>query len=143
MTMPIETDEIRRLAITHLFGRKAQEVAQVDLRERSSICDWFVLGTCQSETQLHAILSGVRRDLRKAGAAAIRAEATPGSRWGVLDYGSVIVHVFLRDAREYYSLEKLWKDAPQEVLDPKDYPVPQEAQDVQEDDLPESEEVWS
>lgn len=142
MSTPTETDEIRRLAITHLFGRKAQEVAQVDLRDRSSICDWFVLGTCQSEVQLHAILSGVRRDLRKAGVAALRSEAVPGSRWGVLDFGTVIVHVFLKDAREYYSLERLWKDAPQEVLKAADYPLPQAPDQDDTPELEESEETW-
>lgn len=142
MNKSIETNEIRRLAITHLFGRKAQEVTQVDLRDRSSICDWFVLGTCQSEVQLQAILSGVRRDLRKAGAAALRAEAVPGSHWGVLDFGTVIVHVFMRDAREYYALERLWMDAPQEVLKAEDYPLPEAPDQAENEVFDESEETW-
>lgn len=142
MSKTTETDEIRRLAITHLFGRKAQEVTQVELGDRSSICEWFVLATCQSEVQLQAILSGVRRDLRKAGVAALRAEAVPGTHWGVLDFGSVIVHVFMRDAREYFALERLWMDAPQQVLKAEDYPLP-DAPDLTEiDTSEESEETW-
>lgn len=142
MTKPIETNEIRRLAITHLFGRKAQEVTQVELGERSSICDWFVLGTCQSEVQLQSILSGVRRDLRKAGVTALRAEAVPGTHWGVLDFGTVIVHVFMRDAREYFALERLWMDAPQEVLKAEDYPLPESPDQAEADIADESEETW-
>lgn len=145
MSTVIEADEIRRLAIAHLFGRKAQSVTSVDLRERSSLCDWFVLANCQSDTQLAAILSGVRRDLRKAGVPALRSECAPGSSWGVLDFGVVIVHVFLKDAREHYSLERLWKDAPQEEARPEDFPLPKgEAQDEEAgDDGFESEENWS
>lgn len=145
MSTVIEADEIRRLAIAHLFGRKAQSVASLDLRERSSICDWFVLANCQSDVQLQSILSGVRRDLRKAGVPALRSECAQGSSWGVLDFGVVIVHVFLKDAREYYSLERLWKDAPQEDAKPEDYPLP--ASDSVDDEADEegfeSEEAWS
>jgi len=145
MSKNLDTDEIRRLAVAHLFGRKATSVALVDLRDRSSLCDWFVLANCQSEVQLQAILSGVRRDLRKAGAVALRAECAAGSRWGVLDFGTVIVHVFMKDAREHYSLEKLWKDAPQEEVKAEDYPLPktEEADDVAADEGFESEETWS
>ena len=144
MSTVVEADEIRRLAIAHLFGRKAQSVTSVDLRERSSLCDWFVLANCQSETQLSAILSGLRRDLRKAGVPALRGECAPGSSWGVLDFGVVIVHVFLKDAREYYSLERLWKDAPQEEARPEDYPLPKAPDDDEADDEGfVSEETWS
>ncbi len=144
MSKDLEADDIRRAAIAHLFARKAQSVATVDLRERSSLCDWFVLANCQSEVQLQAILSGLRRDLRKDGVAALRTECAPGSRWGVLDFGVVIVHVFMKDAREHFSLERLWKDAPQEEAKPEDYPLP-ESHDQEEtlDVGAESEETWS
>jgi ribosome-associated protein len=137
-----ELDQVRRLAIGHLFARKAQEVSWVDLRDRSNLCDCYVLATCQSEVQLHSILSGVRRDLRKAGHSALRAEAAPGSRWGVLDFGDLIVHVFLRDAREYYALERLWKDAPQHDAKPEDYPLPSAPDEGPDEELPTSEEGW-
>lgn len=146
MSTVIEADEIRRLAIAHLFARKAQSVATVDLRERSSLCDCFVLANCQSEVQLQAILSGLRRDLRKAGVPALRSECAAGSQWGVLDFGVVIVHVFMKDAREHYSLEKLWKDAPQEIARPEDYPLPKTdsvEDDAAADEGAESEETWS
>ncbi len=135
--------DIQNLAVAHLFGRKAQEVVLVDLRGRSGLCDWFVVATCQSEPQLQAILSGVRRDMRKDGHAALCAEAGPGSRWGVLDYGEILVHVLLREAREYYALERLWKDAPQVECKPEDYPLPEKEGKAQEEILPLSEEEWT
>ena len=145
MSKDLEADDIRRLAIAHLFARKAQSVASVDLRDRSSICDWFVLANCQSDVQLQAILSGVRRDLRKAGVVALRTEAAAGTEWGVIDFGVVIVHVFLKDARDHYSLEKLWKDAPQEEAKPEDYPLTEALSDdaAGDDEGFESEETWS
>jgi len=83
-----------------------------------------------AQGHVHAILSGVRRDLRKAGHSAIRAEAAPGSRWGVLDFGNLIVHVFLRDARDYYALERLWKDAPHHETKAEDYPLAEEPDEM-------------
>lgn len=135
--------EIQNLAVAHLFGRKAQEVVLVDLRGRSGLCDWFVVATCQSEPQLQAILSGVRRDMRKDGHAALCAEAGPGARWGVLDFGEILVHVLLREAREYYALERLWKDAPQVECKPEDYPLPEKEGKEPEETLPLSEEEWT
>lgn len=144
MTNPTDPlQEIQNLAVAHLFGRKAQEVVLVDLRGRSGLCDWFVVATCQSEPQLQAILTGVRRDLRKAGHSALCAEAGPGARWGILDYGEILVHVLMREAREYYALERLWKDAPQVECKPEDYPLPESAAKEDEDVLPMSEEEWT
>ncbi|MCB9497532.1 MAG: ribosome silencing factor [Fibrobacteria bacterium] len=135
--------EIQNLAVAHLFGRKAQEVVLVDLRGRSGLCDWFVVATCQSEPQLDAILTGVRRDLRKAGHSALCAEAGKGARWGVLDYGDILIHVLLAEAREYYALERLWKDAPQIECLPENYPLPEKEAKEEEEILPLSEEEWT
>jgi ribosome-associated protein len=142
MSTETELDDVRRLAISHLFARKAQDVSWLDLRERSTLCDCYVLATCQSEVQLQSILSGLRRDLRKAGVAALRSEAAPGSRWGVLDFGNLIVHVFLRDARDHYALERLWQDAPQHSARAEDYPLPEVPDEAVEEEEPLSGEAW-
>jgi len=142
MSTTNELDEIRRLAIGHLFARKAQDVSWLDLRERSTLCDCYVLATCQSAVQLQAILAGVRRDLSKAGVQALRSEAAPGSSWGVLDFGNLIVHVFLRDAREHYALERLWKDAPEEKVRPEDYVLPDAPIDEPQEEPAVSGEDW-
>lgn len=140
-----ETNEtLEHQAIAHLFGRKAQDVVLVDLRGRSGLCDWFVVATCQSEPQLQAIVSGVRRDLSRVGFKALCSEAGTGSRWGVLDYGEVLIHVLMREARDYYALERLWKDAPQVACRPEDYPLPEAEGAADEGEiLPTSEEEWA
>lgn len=119
----LSDEEILRHAVAHLFARKAQEVTRLDLRGLSSVADWFVLACAQSEPQLHSILAGVQRGLRARGVPAVRSEYGPKARWGILDYGSVLIHVFLKEARTYYNLERLWADAPREELKAEDYPL--------------------
>jgi ribosome-associated protein len=142
MSTENDLDEIRRLAISHLYARKAQDVSWLDLRERSTLCDCYVLATCHSAVQLQSILAGVRRDLSKVGKSALRSEAAPGSSWGVLDFGNLIVHVFLRDAREHYALERLWKDAPEEKARPEDYVLPDAPVDEPQEEPAVSGEDW-
>jgi ribosome-associated protein len=142
MSTQEELYEIRRLAIGHLYARKAQDVSWLDLRGRSTLCDSYVLATCQSEVQLQSILGGLRRDLGRLGRRALRAEAAPGSRWGVLDFGDLIVHVFLADARAHYALESLWKDAVEEKARPEDYPLPEISEEPEAGEQAFSEEEW-
>ncbi len=117
-------NELVDVAVGELFARKAQEVAVLDLRGLSSLTDWIVVATCQSEVQLASALTGVRRALRSQSTPALGAEGASKARWGVLDYGTVIVHVFLREAREFYQLERLWSDAPRRDCKAEDFPAP-------------------
>ncbi|MEN9353771.1 MAG: hypothetical protein RL318_1096 [Fibrobacterota bacterium] len=117
-------DDLVEVAVKELFTRKAQDVAVLDLRGLTNLTDWIVVATCSSEVQLASALGGVRRVLRCENTPALGAEAGPKARWGVLDYGSVIVHVFLDEAREFYQLERLWRDAPRRECKAEDYPTP-------------------
>jgi ribosome-associated protein len=85
----------------------------LDLRTISTFTDFFVICSATSEPQLKAIANEIETRLREDHA--IRPEAIdgfPASQWIVLDYLQVVVHVFHRDKREFYSLENLWSDAP-------------------------------
>jgi ribosome-associated protein len=85
----------------------------LDLREISTFTDYFVICSGTSEPHIKAIAGEIETRLRKDDE--IRPEAVdgfPASQWMVLDYLQVIVHVFHRDKREFYSLEDLWSDAP-------------------------------
>lgn len=103
------TREIARLA----ESKKGVDIISIDLQKISLIADYFVLITGNNERQVDAIVRAIKEGLGGKSIDPNRVEGEKGSRWVLMDYGDVIVHVFHREAREYYQLEKLWADAPQ------------------------------
>lgn len=103
------TREIARLA----ESKKGVDIISIDLQKISLIADYFVLITGNNERQVDAIVRAIKEGLGGKSIDPKRVEGEKGSRWVLMDYGDVIVHVFHREAREYYQLEKLWADAPQ------------------------------
>jgi ribosome-associated protein len=93
-------------------AKKAERVLVLDLRGISSVCDYFVIGDATSITRIEAIVKGIREALAKRKAPLRYAEGKPESRWVVLDCGDVVVHIFHRETRNFYRLERLWGDAP-------------------------------
>ena len=101
--------------------RKALDVCVLDLRGLSPLADFFVLSSGQSTPQVRAIAEHVEQSLSKAGLPAPRWEGSEASRWILLDYGDVVVHVFHHAEREFYNLEALWDQAPRlTVANPTD-----------------------
>ncbi|PYK67912.1 MAG: ribosome silencing factor [Verrucomicrobia bacterium] len=94
-------------------NKKAEDVVILDLRTISTFTDFFVICSATSEPQLKAIASEIETHLREDHAIRpVAIDGFPASQWIVLDYLQVVVHVFHRDKRAYYSLEDLWGDAP-------------------------------
>lgn len=94
-------------------NRKAEDIAVLDVREVSSIADYFVICTGTSEPHLRAIVDEITERLREDHAIAPKAsDGTMPTSWIVLDYFDVIVHVMRADVRQLYKLEDLWGDAP-------------------------------
>src|SRR3954469_24611319 len=94
-------------------NKKAEDIAVLDVREISSITDYFIIATGTSEPHLRAISDEIMNKLRDEHG--IRPRAVDGNMqtaWLVLDYFDVIVHVMRQDVREHYDLETLWGDAP-------------------------------
>ena len=94
-------------------SKKAENILILDVREISSITDYFVIATGTSEPHLRAIVDELEEKLREN--YHLRPRATDGSlhtAWVVLDYFDVIVHVMRADVREHYDIEGLWSDAP-------------------------------
>ena len=101
------------------FEKKAYDVKILDLSKVASFADYFVLCTADSDTQVKAISDEVERKLREEGISSWHREGYESLSWVLLDYVDVVVHIFKKDARQYYNLEKLWGDAPVvEVKDP-------------------------
>ena len=108
-----------------IFEKKGYDVKILDLSKVASFADYFVLCTADSDTQVKAISDEVERKLREDGVNSWHREGYESLSWVLLDYVDVVVHIFKKDARQYYNLEKLWGDAP--IVDVQD-PVAQKAQ---------------
>ena len=105
-------EALARLCADGALDKKAENVVILDMRQISSFTDFFVIVSGASDPQLNAIASSIRGKVRDAIDLRPMAEdGIPGSQWVIIDYGSVIVHIFNNEKREVYGLETLWSDA--------------------------------
>lgn len=110
--MELSGAEIAELSAKSAIDRKALDVIVLDLKGLSSITDYFVICNGTSDTHVEGIAENVEEKLREQGVKIWHREGERKASWILLDYIDVIVHVFTKDAREFYSLERLWGDAP-------------------------------
>jgi len=103
--------EIARRIVDAAEDKKAADIVLLDVTALTSMADYFVVCSGGSERQLGAIADGVSEKLRDEGVRPIGREGGAGSHWTLLDFGSVIVHVFAPPEREYYQMEQLWSKA--------------------------------
>jgi ribosome-associated protein len=102
-----------------IFTKKGYNVLTIDLRKLVTFTDYFVVCSADSETQVKAIADQVDKALSDEGIKCWHREGLKALSWVLLDYVDVVVHIFRKDAREFYNLEKLWGDAPsQKMKDP-------------------------
>ncbi len=97
--------------------KKALEIKAYDVRGMTLIADALVICTARSEPQLKAIFNGVREGMKEVGVAPYRSEGEFGSGWVLLDYSTVIFHIFREEARAFYDLDGMWGDAPRISLE--------------------------
>ncbi len=93
-----------------LDNKKANDVKVIKVGDKTIIADYFVLANGNTSTHVRSLADEVEYKLSEAGVSAIRSDGGSGSSWRVLDYASVIVHVFDREAREFYKLDKLYTE---------------------------------
>ena len=94
-----------------LASKKAKDVATVYVREKSSVCDYFVIASGTSSTQVKALSEYVEEKIGKDFfVSPVREEGVRDARWAVIDYGDVIVHIMQDETRLFYHLERLWSD---------------------------------
>ncbi len=101
-----------RVAAAAAEEKKGEEILAFDVSEQLAITDAFVLASASNERQVGAIVDEVEDKLREAGAKPIRREGHREGRWVLLDYGDIVVHVQHAEEREFYGLERLWRDCP-------------------------------
>lgn len=103
-----------------IFNKKGYDVRIIDLRNIATFSDFFVICSADSDTQVKAIADEIDKSLRDEGIKCWHKEGYMALSWVLLDYVDVVVHVFKKEAREFYNIEKLWGDAPSvEVVDPE------------------------
>jgi ribosome-associated protein len=90
----------------------AQQIVAFDVSEQLAITDAFVLASASNDRQVRAIVDAVEEQLRALGAKPIRREGERDGRWVLIDYGDVVVHVQHEEERQFYALERLWRDCP-------------------------------
>ncbi len=106
-----------RVAAAAAADKKATDVRILDVSERLVITDCFVIASAPNERLVSAIVDNVEEKLREAGHRPARREGVREGRWALLDYVDMVVHIQHDDEREYYALEKLWKDCPEVPID--------------------------
>jgi ribosome-associated protein len=111
--------EIIKQMVEFLEEKKAEDIVILDLREHANIADYFIIATGANKPHLKALFDGLQRLFKDAGFKGYHKEGVPDSGWMIMDYHGVMVHIFERELREFYDLEKLWKDAPLVELEDK------------------------
>jgi ribosome-associated protein len=101
------------------LDKKALDVKILEIKDISSIADYLVIATGQSDKQTQAIADSVKQGLKKFGKT-LAVEGLKEGNWVVIDYGDVIVHVFRDEIRRYYDLDSIWSEAPI-VIVPEEY----------------------
>jgi ribosome-associated protein len=107
-----DSSELARGIVELIADKKGSDIVLLDIRRVSLLADYFVICSGASERQVKAIVDEILEKVKKeAGTVPLNVEGVSSSGWVLVDYGSVIVHVFAPSLREYYSLEKLWSEA--------------------------------
>ena len=92
-------------------NKKGEDILVLDVHDISSVADYFVIITGQSEPHLKAVRNEIEQKLKDQGVVAKGIDGFPHSQWVVMNYFDVLVHIFAREPREFYALERLWGDA--------------------------------
>ena len=112
----MESPEIAQICARLAEDKKATGILILQVGELTSVADFFVLATAKNRRQMKAIADGLRVELKSRGVSDLRTEGRGTDRWVLLDFGSVVVHLFDAATRSYYDLESLWADAPRVAL---------------------------
>ena len=114
---PDPTETLAQVLAALALAKKAEDVVILHVTELTSYADYFVLASAPSERQVQAIARHVAEEMKRAGKGTFGTEGLEQGHWVLCDYGAVVLHVFLGNARQYYDLEGFWQDAPRVTVD--------------------------
>ena len=106
----MNSKEIARMACEALEDKKALEVKIINIEKVSTLADYFIIANGSSESQVQAMVDNVEEEMHKAGYSLKQREGYGSGNWVLLDFGDVIVHVFDKENRLFYDLERIWRD---------------------------------
>ena len=104
--------EMAEIAVKALDSKKGKEIRLIRIDKITTLAEYFVICTGTSNTQINALGDEVEKELTLAGEEPLHREGYRGGTWVLLDYGDFVIHVMHQESREYYRLERLWKDCP-------------------------------
>src|SRR5213080_1084533 len=107
----LDPGQLARAAIDVASDKKASDIILLDIRDVTTIADYFVICSGNNPRQIQAIAEAIDEELGKQGANVLHKEGVADTGWLLLDFGDVIVHIFGAKEREYYRLERLWSEA--------------------------------
>ncbi len=105
-----QSKEMVKIAAKALEEKKAEDIRVIDIREISTIADFFVIANGSNQNQLQAMRDAVDEELYKAGYHTKQVEGNQNSSWVLMDYNDIIVHIFSKEDRLFYDLERMWTD---------------------------------
>ena len=102
--------ELAKLACTALSEKKAEDIRVIDISEISVLADFFIIANGTNPNQIQAMINAVDESLTKAGQQVKQIEGNQHSSWVLMDYRDIIVHIFSKEDRLFYDLERIWRD---------------------------------
>lgn len=110
------SERIVQEGVSAALEKKAADLLVLNLNEISSFADYFVICSATSERHSQAVAESIDERMKSLGRSPVSVEGKASGRWILLDYGDVVFHVFLDEARRFYALERLWGDAGDETV---------------------------
>ena len=117
MTASAEALDMATIAARAAAAKIAENIVVIDVSEQLVITDYFVIASASNDRQVAAVVDEVEEKMRWAGHKPARREGTREGRWVLLDYVDIVVHIQHQEEREYYALDKLWRDCPVVAVD--------------------------
>jgi len=105
-----ESKKMIEVAYKALTDKKAAEVTVIDIKDVSTIADYFVITNGENSNHVQTLVENVQEKMYKAGYACKSVEGFKAANWVLLDYGDVVVNVFSKEDRRFYDLERIWRD---------------------------------
>lgn len=115
--MVAKSERLAQLSTQLALSKKAENIVVLDVRELTSVTDFFVICSGNSDTQIKAIADAIIEGLEKENVKIWHIEGYSGLRWVLLDYVDFVVHVFQEETRNFYGLERLWGDAKMKMIE--------------------------